>query len=106
MWKELEILKKRYLDLQLNQAIDYEKFSMISIVYNSTKIEGCSLSESDTKVLLENDITAKGKPLSDHLMVKDHYAAFQFIKKASFAEKGYFSLIYKRSGSPGNEKYG
>lgn len=83
MWKELEILRKKYLDLELNQAIDYEKFSMISIVYNSTKIEGCSLSESDTKVLLEDGITAKGKPLSDHLMVKDHYAAFQYIKKQS-----------------------
>ncbi|MEA3318262.1 MAG: Fic family protein [Bacteroidota bacterium] len=87
MWKELEILRKKYLDLELNQAIDYEKFSMISIVYNSTKIEGCSLSESDTKVLLENDITAKGKPLSDHLMVKDHYAAFQYIKKQSLLKK-------------------
>ena len=83
MWNELEILRKDYLDLNLNQVIDYEKFSMISIVYNSTKIEGCSLTESDTKVLLENDITAKGKPLSDHLMVKDHYAAFQFIKTQS-----------------------
>lgn len=87
MWKELEILRKRYLDLKLNQAIDYEKFSMISIVYNSTKIEGCSLSESDTKVLLEHDITAKGKPLSDHLMVKDHYAAFQFIKKQALLKR-------------------
>jgi Fic family protein len=87
MWKELEILRKRYLDLKLNQAIDYEKFSMISIVYNSTKIEGCSLSESDTKVLLEDDITAKGKPLSDHLMVKDHYTAFQFIKNQSLQKR-------------------
>lgn len=86
MWNELEILRKDYLDLKLNQVIDYEKFSMISIVYNSTKIEGCSLTESDTKVLLENDITAKGKPLSDHLMVKDHYAAFQFIKEQSNAK--------------------
>ncbi len=83
MWNELEILKKDYLDLKLNQVIDYEKFSMISIVYNSTKIEGCSLTESDTRVLLENDITAKGKPLYDHLMVKDHYTAFQFIKEQS-----------------------
>ena len=83
MWKELEILRKDYLDLKLSHVIDYEKFSMISIVYNSTKIEGCSLTESDTKVLLENNITAKGKPLSDHLMVKDHFAAFQFIKKQS-----------------------
>ncbi len=87
MWKELEILRKKYLDLELSQAIDYEKFSMISIVYNSTKIEGCSLTESDTKVLLEDDITAKGKPLADHLMVKDHYAAFQYIKKQALLKK-------------------
>ena len=61
MWKELEILKNDYLDLKLNQVIDYEKFSMISIVYNSTKIEGCSLTESDTQVLIEKDITARKK---------------------------------------------
>ncbi len=81
MWSELEILRKEYIDLELSEAIDYEKFSMISIVYNSTKIEGCSLSENDTKLLLENDITAKGKPLIDHLMVKDHYFAFLFLKE-------------------------
>lgn len=81
MWNELEIKRKEYLALNLNQAINYEKFSMISIVYNSTKIEGCSLSETDTKVLLENNITAKGKPLTDHLMVKDHFEAFLFLKK-------------------------
>ena len=83
MWKELEILRKEYLELGLSGAIDYEKFSMISIVYNSTKIEGCSLTENDTKLLLENDITAKGKPLTDHMMVKDHYSAFMFLKEVS-----------------------
>ena len=81
MWEELELLKKQYLAMGLSEAIDYEKFSMMSIVYNSTKIEGCSLTESDTKVLLENGVTAKGKPLTDHIMVKDHYAAFLFLKK-------------------------
>lgn len=80
MWKKLDILREQYLSLNLNEVLDYEKFAMISIVYNSTKIEGCSLSENDTKVLLENNITAKGKPLTDHLMVKDHYAAFEYIK--------------------------
>ncbi|SFB74303.1 Fic/DOC family protein [Flexibacter flexilis DSM 6793] len=62
-------------------SIDYEKFCMISIVYNSSKIEGCSLTETDTKVLLENNITAQGKPLTDHLMVKDHFNAFVKIKQ-------------------------
>jgi Fic family protein len=80
MWEELEILRRNYLELGLTDAIHYEKFSMISIVYNSTKIEGCSLTENDTKLLLENDITAKGKPLTDHLMVKDHFSGFMFIK--------------------------
>ncbi|HPW78281.1 MAG TPA: Fic family protein [Bacteroidales bacterium] len=83
MWKELDILRKEYLGLGLSEVIDYEKFSMISIVYNSTKIEGCSLTENDTKLLLENDITAKGKPLTDHMMVKDHYSAFMFLKEIS-----------------------
>jgi Fic family protein len=64
-------------------SIDYEKFCMISIVYNSSKIEGCSLSETDTKVLIENNITAQGKPLADHLMVRDHYEAFLIIKEAA-----------------------
>ena len=55
MWEKLEIARKKNLDLKLYQALNYEKFAMISIVYNSTKIEGCSLTENDTKVLLEND---------------------------------------------------
>ncbi len=83
MWEELVLLKKQYLETGLSEAIDYEKFSMMSIVYNSTKIEGCSLTESDTQLLLQNGITAKGKPLTDHLMVKDHYAAFLFLKEIS-----------------------
>jgi Fic family protein len=85
---ELEKYRKEYLSLNLNDNINYEKFSMISIVYNSTKIEGCSLDESDTRLLLENNITAKGKPLTDHLMVKDHFDAFLFIKtKAEIKRK-------------------
>ncbi len=79
MWAELNRLKKEYQKLDLQNVLDYEKFCMISIVWHSTKIEGCSLSETDTKVLLENDITAAGKRLKDHLMIKDHFAAFQYI---------------------------
>lgn len=81
MWEELEIFKKEYLTIGLSEVIDYEKFSMISIVYNSTKIEGCSLTEDDTKLLLDKDITAKGKPLADHMMIKDHFAALQYVKE-------------------------
>lgn len=87
MWNRLKILREEYLNQGIRDSIDYEKFCMISIVYNSSKIEGCSLTETDTKVLLENNITAKGKPLTDHLMVKDHYNAFLKIKQDSLNKR-------------------
>lgn len=87
MWDKVEKYRKDYLSLNLNENINYEKFSMISIVYNSTKIEGCSLNEDDTRILLENNITAKGKPLTDHLMVKDHFDAFLFIKNQALNKR-------------------
>jgi len=87
MWNELNKLRQEYFDLGIMDSIAYEKFSMISIVYNSTKIEGCSLDENDTRALIEKDITAKGKPLKDHLMVKDHYHAFRFIKAQAAAKR-------------------
>jgi len=80
MWNKLSLLRKQYINQRIMESIDYEKFCMISIVYNSSKIEGCSLTETDTKVLIEKNITAQGKPLTDHLMVKDHYNAFLAIK--------------------------
>ncbi len=80
MWDKLHMLREQYINQRIMDSIDYEKFCMISIVYNSSKIEGCSLTETDTKVLLENNITALGKPLTDHLMVKDHFNAFVMIK--------------------------
>jgi Fic family protein len=96
MWEELEILRKEFLELGLTEAINYEKFSMMSIVYHSTKIEGCSLTENETRLLLENEITAKGKPLSDHLMVKDHYSAFMFLKELSLQKKKFSIDLIKQ----------
>lgn len=87
MWDKLHILREQYISQRIMDSIDYEKFCMISIVYHSTKIEGCSLSETDTKVLLENNITAQGKPLTDHLMVKDHFNAFLKIKQDAIAKR-------------------
>lgn len=86
-WDKLIELRSEFLNQRIMDSIDYEKFNMISIVYNSSKIEGCSLSETDTKVLLENNITAQGKPLTDHLMVKDHYDAFLKIKQDALGKR-------------------
>jgi Fic family protein len=87
MWDRLRILREQYMNQRIMDSVDYEKFCMISIVYNSCKIEGCSLSETDTRVLLENNITAHGKPLTDHFMVKDHFDAFLKIKQDAFHKR-------------------
>lgn len=99
MWNKLTILKERYINQGIMKSIDYEKFSMISIVYHSTKIEGCSLTETDTKVLLENNLTAKGKSLTDHLMVKDHYSAFLKIKEYAQIKRKFSHEIIKEINS-------
>jgi Fic family protein len=114
MWNEYQIKKLEYKNLNLQDVIDYEKFCIISVVWHSTKIEGCSLTETDTKVLLENDITAAGKPLRDHLMIKDHFAAFQFIKEQAKQKrelslefiKEIGELVMKNTGSYTNTTLG
>jgi Fic family protein len=75
----LEQLINRYKDLGIDGVMDHEKFNHISIVHHSTKLEGCTLTEVETQVLLADGLTPKGKPLSDSLMVTDHFAALIFV---------------------------
>lgn len=106
MWDKLAKTRSEYKSLGLESSLDYEKFAMISIVYNSTKIEGCSLDEADTKLLLTEDLTAKGKPLTHHMMVKDHFEAFLYIKEQAVQKrklsidyiKEVNALVKKRTG--------
>lgn len=37
------------------------------------------MTEIETRLLLDEDITPKGKPLTHSLMVKDHYAALRYV---------------------------
>ena len=76
-------LLEQYNMLDLNQDIDWEKFNHYAIVHHSTSIEGASLSLHETVVLLDEGITAKGKPLMHHLMQTDHYKALLFTLDAA-----------------------
>lgn len=65
---------------QITQGvIDYEKYNQYAISHHSTVIEGSTLTEVETQVFLDEGLTAKGKPLLHHLMVKDHLNALQFV---------------------------
>lgn len=51
----------------------------IEWTYHSNAIEGNTLTLSETKVVLENGITIKGKSLKDHLETINHKDAIEFI---------------------------
>jgi Fic family protein len=72
-----------YKDLNLHDVLNYDKFNHYAITHHSTTIEGSTLTEIDTQLLLDEGITPKGKPLEHSLMVKDHYEALQFVLKAA-----------------------
>ncbi|GHV58509.1 hypothetical protein FACS1894182_11120 [Bacteroidia bacterium] len=88
IWEKADLLNEEYNSLNLNKSvIDYEKYKLYSIVTSSTQLEGSTLNELDTKLLLDDGITAKGKPLEHHLMVKDNYEAMKFAMKSGDEKK-------------------
>lgn len=77
--KELLVLLKKYQDLNLSEVVDYDKFNLYAITHHSTFLEGSTLTEIETQLLLEEGLTPKGKPLAHSLMVKDHHNALRFV---------------------------
>ncbi len=83
-----EILKK--IDLFKNEIDNVRPFSFsilkqlkeyyrIGLTYSSNALEGNSLTESETKVVLEDGLTIGGKPLSDTLEALGHSEAYDFM---------------------------
>jgi Fic family protein len=110
----ISLLVNRYKELNLQDVLDHEKFNEYSIVHHSSSIEGSTLTEVETRLLLEEDITPKGKPLMHSLMVKDHYAALRNVLEAAAAKKGITvefiqhinALVMKNTGSIYNTVFG
>lgn len=76
-------LLKEYQSLNLSQNIDYDKFSRYSITHHSTSVEGSTLTEIETNLLLDEGLTPKGKPIEHSLMTLDHESALLFIIEKS-----------------------
>lgn len=73
--KQLDSL--RPLSKEQNQKI-LQKFRL-DWNYHSNNIEGNSLTYGETKLLLLHGLTAQGKPLKDHLEIKGHNQAMDWI---------------------------
>jgi Fic family protein len=57
----------------------------VRLTYNSNALEGNTLTQSETQIVIEKGITIGGKPLKDHLEAINHSEAIDFIR--DFAEE-------------------
>jgi Fic family protein len=78
LWQAIKHELETYNSLRLNEVVDYERFYLYSIITHSTAIEGSTLTESETHLLFDEGLTAKGKPLVHHLMNEDLKNAYNF----------------------------
>jgi Fic family protein len=99
MNQQIAITINQYQQLNLSQTIDYDKFNQYAIVHHSTTIEGSTLTEVETRLLIEEGITPKGKPLLHSLMVQDHFNALLFILKSVNQKQVIDSTFIKASNS-------
>ncbi|MHC1745936.1 MAG: Fic family protein [Negativicutes bacterium] len=67
----------RPLDQQ--QVQNLKEYFKIGLTYASNALEGNTLTESETKVVIEDGVTIGGKPLRDHLEAIGHARAFDFM---------------------------
>lgn len=109
----LEKVTAHYQEIT-DHVINYEKYNLYAMSHHSTVIEGNTLTETETQVFLDEGLTAQGKPLLHHLMLRDHLEALQFvIKKASEKQrltvsfiKEIGSLVMKNTGTSHNTALG
>lgn len=79
--KKVEEYIEEYKSLNLDDVVDYNKFNEYAITAHSTQIEGSTLTQEETALLLNEGITPKGKLLEHSLMVKDHHQALKLALK-------------------------
>ena len=55
------------------------EYYRVGLTYTSNALEGNSLTESETKVVIEDGLTIEGKPLRDHYEAVGHAKAYDYI---------------------------
>jgi Fic family protein len=113
--KEIDELKKqidKHRPLSKAQVENLKKYYRIGLTYSSNALEGNSLTETETKVVLEDGITIGGKPIKDHYEAMGHSEAFdhlyQLAKTNIITEKDILKLhrlFYYRLDAQNAGKY-
>ena len=92
---KISISNKR--PLAPNEVKELDAYFRIGTTYTSNALEGNTLTLTETKILLEDGLTAGGKPLRDSFEALGHAEAYDFMLKAARSEPFTFceSMILK-----------
>ncbi|PIR17194.1 MAG: cell filamentation protein Fic [Deltaproteobacteria bacterium CG11_big_fil_rev_8_21_14_0_20_49_13] len=93
---ELKNELDKYRPLKPDVLKQLKEYFRIGLTYTSNAVEGNTLTESETKVVIEDGITIAGKPVNDHMETLGHSDAYDEIcelaKKRGFAEQDILKL--------------
>jgi len=113
--KEIDALQKEidaYRPLSSNILRQLKEYYRVGLTYSSNALEGNSLTETETKVVLEDGLTVGGKPIRDYYEALGHSEAYDHVYKlskgASFDEgdiKKLHALFYHRIDAAKAGKY-
>ena len=116
IFDEIDVLNKEidaFRPLSKHLIKELKEYYRIGLTYSSNALEGNSLTETETKVILEDGITIGGKPIKDYYEALGHSEAYDFmcqlVKKKAFLTEGNIKklhkLFYKRIGEKEAGKY-
>ncbi|MDO9230380.1 MAG: Fic family protein [Syntrophales bacterium] len=80
--KQIDALKARidaHRPLDAHTLKQVREYFRIGTTYSSNALEGNSLTETETKIVIEDGITIGGKPVRDHLEALGHSEAYDLL---------------------------
>lgn len=97
--KQIDVLQERINNNRpfgREELDELKQYYKVGLTFSSNAIEGNSLTESETKVIIEDGLTIGGKPMKDHLEAVGHSQAFDYMwnlsKDKEITEKNIKSL--------------
>ena len=80
--KKIDALKAKidaHRPLDAHMLKQVREYFRIGMTYSSNALEGNSLTETETKIVIEDGITIGGKPVRDHLEALGHSEAYDLL---------------------------
>jgi len=80
--KKIDVLKAKidtHRPIDKHMLSQIREYFRIGMAYSSNALEGNSLTETETKIVIEDGITIGGKPVRDHLEALGHSDAYDLL---------------------------